>query len=443
VSPEYLPIWLLLSGLGVVVAAALLLPAPPVRPGKNSIGYWPLVLIMLMGVIGVAGPWYNIKMTPIAYEAMAIGLFFLLRHYGDARSDYASKLWLAGSQIAFVLLYLMSRGSLGEPAFSWVMLAVLFLILPVWPLSFWWGETISQSPLPVAVLLPAASLTLPGWMLGLVFLREDAGGFFPGDMLWLPILISLLIAALALGRQSDLKLSLAFGIWVWVLALSLRPLLEAPDQFIHYYHQLYVGHEEEFTNNILPFYKNSVVHPAVSLSLLLIVAAFATLIAHLKRCTGSTFVEDFTPLAENPRLARFRLCWTFATWLLAALPLSFLWQSVASGYRWDEHFFTATVPVAIALVPLAGSLFHLRNRLFHGDAHTNAGKVVHELPFLQYVLILFLLGSAACLPFLLESDADDMEEAIIYIQGAAPAETMPATAPESTEPAANQPPAGE
>ncbi|MEM1059997.1 MAG: hypothetical protein AAGK14_12175 [Verrucomicrobiota bacterium] len=401
-SPEYLPTWILLGGLGLVVAASLLAETPRLRPGKNSIGYWPLLLIVLMGIVGTAGPWQNVKMTPIAYEVMAIGLFFLLRHYGGARAENASWLWLIGSQLAFVLMLLLNRGILDGTAFSWLLLLAFFLVLPVWPFSFWWGETISQSPLPVAVLLPIASLTLPGFLLGLAHLHPAEGFFAPGGWLWLPMLISLFLAALALGRQSDLKLALAFGVWAWVLALSLRPVLEAPDLLARTAPASPPEKGDEFFTHVLPYFKNEVVNPAVSLSLLLIVAAFALLIGHLQRGTGTTFVEDLQPLAKNPGLARLRRCWTFASWLLAALPVTFLWQALLGGDPGRSDFASVTVPLAAALVLLAGSLFHLRGRLFDGDGHTTGTKEATELPVGLYGLVLVLLGAAAMLPFLLQ-----------------------------------------
>lgn len=350
--------WPNLMGYGLVAIALLALPRPPLRVDRKSIGYWPLLGLTVAGAIAATTIRPLSGLVPLGYEIAAIGVYFLLRHYGNERADNAAWLWLVGSQGAGLLLLLMVGFGL-PPSYGWLL---LLLLLPIWPFSFWWGETLSQSPLPVGLLVFTIAVLVPYHP----FPHGSATAISPiqsTDFGWVVTgaAISLLIYALALGRQSDLKLSFAFllGFGALLIMISHHPLL---------------------VRGIEP------------VSLLLPMAALALLIGHLQKTGGSTQVEDFGPLATHPQLHRFRRCWTLACALVVGVPVLMLGSQLLTWETpWRVGFLLA------ALVLLAGSLFHLRARLFYGDAHTRSVVAARDLPWTTYLLVLALLMAALVL----------------------------------------------
>lgn len=393
--------WFSLLGVLLILLSLVVLPKSPRRPGVSPQVDYYYGLFVGLGVSGLliaslAGQLHYL--LAFGYELFAIGVLYLLRFYGGERALNAAWLWLVASQTAFV--FLMLNISLGGSSNGWWIASfILLLVLPLWPLSFWWQGTLSQSPLPVLPLfafspvfflplLPQVPESLHPWLAGLA-------------------LFSILLATLSVGRQSDLKLSAALVLWIWLLILYLQ---------ISYTHWLLHPGWIEISNLVRPVATyvtihdtayitfNTILFSGQLLSLALVFSALALLLGHLQKVTGSTYIEDFHPLAANPRLHRFRRCWTLASWLLAGLPLSLLWTDLAkwvsSGVSRGDLSLWWIGFLLLAMVFLAGSLFHLRARLFYGDAHTNGKLVVRDLGTGTYSLIIALLGLAFLLPWL-------------------------------------------
>lgn len=388
--------WFSLAGVLLILVSLVALPRPSLRPGKKCIGYWPLLGLALLGFYGAISIWPNSFITAIGYEVFALSIYVLIKHFGNERADNAAWVWLLSSQIAFILMLFFALNPSAFPHYWWL----LFVFLcPIWPLSFWWQGSVSQSPLPVSLLLFYGALIIPlGYYISSGHIPWAYGYGFP-DALLIPALLGLYFAALSLGRQSDLKLSLALSMWFWLLMsvatengfpwghTNLLIQINLPESLADYAN----------TNMGIPL-------ATAGLMPLLAFSALALLLGHLQKAGGSTYLEDFHPLAANPRLYRFRRCWTLTSWLLAGLPLSVLWTDLAkwlsTGTSSGQLSLWWIGFLLVALVLFAGSLFHLRDRLFYGDAQTTGQLVVRDLGLGTYWLIMALLGLALLLPFL-------------------------------------------
>lgn len=412
--------------LSLFLISLLVLPGPQLRPGKKCLGYWPILGLAIIGlVIATVFP-SNSYTLLIGFQLFAFGCYILLKHYGNERADNAAWLWLLASQAAFILMLLLQFGTMGETSTVLLILLLLIILISIWPFNFWWNEVLSQSPLAAGLLIFAVAASLPfGAFSGTLLPWADEGLFHLFHRTLLVFLgIGLFLAALSLGRQSDLKMSFALLLWFWLLTgLYLNPYgpfywtpYETGSSLINWgptTPELAAGLEAATPfppeGTPIPDWAESVSYlhqPILGTGVMIfsLVLAFTLLLGHLQRVAGSTYIEDFHPLAANPRLYRFRRCWTLTSWLLAGLPLTILWTQLAT---WISNGATSShlslwwiALLLLAMVFLAGSLFHLRARLFYGDAQTNGKLVVRDLGMGTYLLIVALLALAVILPFL-------------------------------------------